>query len=50
MGQAISISGIFAVLTSLSISGLTRRLDRRHEFDASKPDSLDLQGILGMPA
>ena len=28
-GQAISISGIFAVLTSLFISGLTRRLDRR---------------------
>jgi predicted MFS family arabinose efflux permease len=29
MGQAISISGIFAVLTSIFISGLTRRLDRR---------------------
>lgn len=29
IGQAISISGIFAVLTSLFISGLTRRLDRR---------------------
>ncbi|SHF61311.1 Predicted arabinose efflux permease, MFS family [Devosia limi DSM 17137] len=29
MGQAISISGIFAVLTSLFISGLTRQLDRR---------------------
>lgn len=28
-GQAISISGVFAVLTSLFISGLTRRLDRR---------------------
>lgn len=28
-GQAISISGLFAVLTSLSISSLTRRLDRR---------------------
>lgn len=28
-GQAISISGIFAVLTSLFISGLTRRFDRR---------------------
>ena len=28
-GQAISVSGIFAVLTSLSISGLTSRWDRR---------------------
>ncbi|MFK4811208.1 MFS transporter [Devosia sp. ZW T5_3] len=28
-GQAISISGVFAVITSLFISGLTRRLDRR---------------------
>ncbi|MBD8553526.1 MFS transporter [Rhizobium sp. CFBP 8762] len=28
-GQAISISGIFAVITSLFIAGLTRRLDRR---------------------
>ena len=28
-GQAISISGIFAVLTSLFVSGLTRRIDRR---------------------
>jgi predicted MFS family arabinose efflux permease len=28
-GQAISISGIFAVLTSLCVAGLTRRLDRR---------------------
>lgn len=28
-GQAISISGVFAVATSLFISGLTRRLDRR---------------------
>ena len=28
-GQAISISGIFAVLTSLLVAGLTRRLDRR---------------------
>ncbi|MGK9264489.1 MFS transporter [Sinorhizobium meliloti] len=28
-GQAISISGIFAVVTSLFIAGLTRRLDRR---------------------
>jgi predicted MFS family arabinose efflux permease len=29
-GQAISISGVFAVLTSLFISNLTARLDRRH--------------------
>lgn len=29
MGQAISISGIFAVITSLFVSSLTRRLDRR---------------------
>lgn len=28
-GQAISISGVFAVITSLFIYGLTRRLDRR---------------------
>ncbi|HEY8575377.1 MAG TPA: MFS transporter [Devosia sp.] len=28
-GQAISISGVFAVVTSLFISGMTRRLDRR---------------------
>ncbi|KQR70055.1 transcriptional regulator [Rhizobium sp. Leaf341] len=28
-GQAISISGLFAVLTSLFVAGLTRRLDRR---------------------
>ena len=28
-GQAISISGIFAVLTSLAVSGVTARLDRR---------------------
>jgi predicted MFS family arabinose efflux permease len=28
-GQAISISGLFAVLTSLSIASLARRLDRR---------------------
>jgi predicted MFS family arabinose efflux permease len=28
-GQAISISGIFAVLTSLFVAGLTRQLDRR---------------------
>ena len=28
-GQAISVSGIFAVLTSLSIAGLTATLDRR---------------------
>lgn len=28
-GQAISISGVFAVLTSLFVSGLTRRMDRR---------------------
>ncbi|CAN7697715.1 MFS transporter [Neorhizobium sp. LjRoot104] len=28
-GQAISISGIFAVLTSILVAGLTRRLDRR---------------------
>jgi predicted MFS family arabinose efflux permease len=28
-GQAISVSGIFAVLTSLFIASLTRRLDRR---------------------
>jgi predicted MFS family arabinose efflux permease len=29
-GQTIAISGLFAVLTSLSISNLTARLDRRH--------------------
>ena len=29
-GQAISISGLFAVLTSLTIAPLTRRIDRRH--------------------
>jgi predicted MFS family arabinose efflux permease len=29
-GRAISISGIFAVLTSLSVSSLTRGIDRRH--------------------
>src|SRR5437016_7536320 len=28
-GQAIAVSGIFAVLTSLSISPLTRGIDRR---------------------
>jgi predicted MFS family arabinose efflux permease len=28
-GQAIAISGVFAVLTSLLVSGLTRRIDRR---------------------
>lgn len=28
-GQAISVSGIFAVITSLFIAGLTRRFDRR---------------------
>ncbi len=28
-GQAISISGVFAVLTSIFVAGLTRRLDRR---------------------
>lgn len=28
-GQAISISGVFAVVTSLFIAGLTRRIDRR---------------------
>ena len=28
-GQAISISGVFAVLTSLFIAGVTARLDRR---------------------
>jgi len=28
-GQAISISGIFAVVTSILVAGLTRRLDRR---------------------
>lgn len=28
-GQAISISGIFAVVTSLFVAGLTRRLDRK---------------------
>jgi predicted MFS family arabinose efflux permease len=28
-GQAISISGVFAVLTSLLVSAMTRRLDRR---------------------
>jgi len=28
-GQAISISGVFAVLTSVFVAGLTRRLDRR---------------------
>jgi predicted MFS family arabinose efflux permease len=27
-GQAISISGVFAVLTSLAIAGVTARLDR----------------------
>jgi hypothetical protein len=29
-GRAISISGVFAVLTSLSVSSLTRGIDRRH--------------------
>lgn len=29
MGQAISISGVFAVLTSLFVSDVTRRIDRR---------------------
>lgn len=29
-GQAISISGIFAVLTSLFVAQLTRHIDRRH--------------------
>ncbi|MFP5076406.1 MFS transporter [Rhizobium sp. YIM 134829] len=29
-GQAISISGLFAVVTSLFLAGLTSRLDRRH--------------------
>jgi predicted MFS family arabinose efflux permease len=29
-GQAISISGLFAVLTSLTIASLTRGIDRRH--------------------
>jgi predicted MFS family arabinose efflux permease len=29
-GQAISVSGLFAVLTSLTISTLTRGIDRRH--------------------
>jgi predicted MFS family arabinose efflux permease len=28
-GQAIAVSGFFAVLTSLSISSLTRAIDRR---------------------
>jgi predicted MFS family arabinose efflux permease len=28
-GQAISVSGLFAVLTSISISGVTRRVDRK---------------------
>ena len=28
-GQAISISGAFAVVTSLLVAGLTRRIDRR---------------------
>jgi predicted MFS family arabinose efflux permease len=28
-GQAISISGVFAVVTSLLVAGLTRRIDRR---------------------
>jgi predicted MFS family arabinose efflux permease len=28
-GQAISVSGFFAVLTSLSVSTLTRRFDRK---------------------
>lgn len=28
-GQAISISGVFAVVTSLFVAGLTRRIDRR---------------------
>lgn len=28
-GQAISVSGVFAVITSLSIAGLSRRFDRR---------------------
>lgn len=28
-GQAISISGIFAVFTSLFVAGLTRRIDRK---------------------
>src|SRR5688572_7276201 len=28
-GQAISISGLFAVITSLTIGGLTRRVDRK---------------------
>lgn len=30
MGQAIAISGIFAVITSLSISRVFKALDRRH--------------------
>src|SRR6476661_6667362 len=29
-GQAIAISGVFAVLTSLFIAALTRGIDRRH--------------------
>lgn len=29
-GQAIAVSGVFAVLTSLSISSVTRGIDRRH--------------------
>jgi predicted MFS family arabinose efflux permease len=28
-GQAISISGLFAVITSLTIAGLTRGVDRK---------------------
>ncbi len=31
-GQAISISGLFAVVASLTTAGLTSRIDRRHVF------------------
>ncbi|WFS04111.1 MFS transporter [Rhizobium tumorigenes] len=41
-GQAISISGIFAVFTSLFIAGLTQRLDRRLVTNDQVPKALAL--------
>ena len=35
-GQAISISGLFAVVTSLFVAGLTRRIDRKLVLTASR--------------
>ena len=49
-GQAISISGVFAVFTSLLVASVTRRIDRRAATGGLLFDSSGYESTFGVSA